>query len=391
MSEWKTILTRLASNADEKFDELKYRLADRLESGDPVMILPYRGYGTRRTIHMFGRVLEDSGIRGSTDNDTVWQNLLTTYRRINSDEVPNVRIGIRYGATEEIGTTDGEGYFRFELTLPEDLPADTLHHEVELWLPDEVRGRSDITATGQLVVPPAEADFGVISDIDDTIIQTSATNLLTAARLTFLENARTRQPFEGVAAFYRALLAGPAGTATNPLFFVSSGPWNLYDLLVEFMEHNDIPSGPIFLQDYGVEPDMLIHREHLAHKTTAIARLMETYPNLPFVLIGDSGQHDPEVYRAIVEKYPGRVKAIYIRDVSVDERDAEVSKIADELKPGGVTMILTPDSRAAAEHAAGIGLIKPEAKPVIETATEIDKAQPEETEQIVKEVTGGEG
>src|SRR5690606_26265238 len=131
----------------------------------------------------------------------------------------------------------------------------------------------------------------------------------------------------------------------------SSGPWNLYDLLVEFMEYNEIPSGPIFLQDYGLEPDRLLYADHLEHKIGAIERILSTYPDLPFVLIGDSGQHDPEVYAAAVEKFPGRIKAIYIRDVTVDARDEEIRGLADTLKSGNVPMVLVSDSRAAADHA----------------------------------------
>ena len=375
---WKDHLAKIASNVDDTFDKLRYRLSDRLNSGRPVMILPYRGFGTREQIWLKGRVLEDNGLRGSTDNDSVWDNMLAAYRRVESDEIPNVRVTMRYDAHEMTVESDHEGYFEFLMEVPEGLPEGNLHHEVRLSLPDEVRGESGIEATGQVVVPPVASDFGIISDIDDTILQTNATNLLTAARLTFMENARTRKPFEGVAAFYRALQVGPEGRSANPIFFVSSGPWNLYDLLVEFMEQNDIPSGPIFLQDYGLEPDKLIHGEHLDHKITAIERVLQTYPELPFVLIGDSGQHDPEVYRAAVDRFPGRIRAIYIRDVTVDARDEEIAKIADELKSLDVPMVLVSDSRAAAEHAEEIGLIrKSEQKEIVEE-TEEELAMPEQ-------------
>ena len=222
--------------------------------------------------------------------------------------------------------------------------------------------------------------------MDDTILQTDATNLLTAARLTFLENARTRQPFEGVSAFYRALQSGPDGKKMNPIFYVSSSPWNLYDLLTEFMAHNDIPVGPLMLQDFGLEPDVIIHADHLEHKMAKIKRTLEFYDDLPFVLIGDSGQHDPEIYQEVVRTFPGRIKAIYIRDVSLDERDAQVKSIADQLK-GDVEMLLVPDSNAAAEHAASIGLIARETKPEVEEAVEEDKREPE---GIVEAVIKGE-
>lgn len=367
---WKDAIARIGSDVEGTFDRLRYRFYDRMNAGGPVMILPYRGLGTRTHIYLKGRVLEDNGLRGTTDNDSLWDNLLAAYRRLESDEIPGVRVGLRYGPHEKIVAANHEGFFEFSLDVPEGLPAEHLHHEVELWLPDEVRGQTGVTATGQVVVPPIDSTYGIISDIDDTILQTDATNLMTAARLTFMENARTRKPFEGVGALYRALQVGPEGTNTNPIFFVSSGPWNLYDLLVEFMEHNEIPSGPIFLQDYGIERKKLIHGDHLEHKLSAIERIMATYPDLPFVLIGDSGQKDPEIYSRAVDDFPGRIKAIYIRDVTVDARDEEIIGLADRLKVGNVPLVLVSDSRAAAQHAAEHGLIQWEEKPAVEKETE---------------------
>ena len=94
----------------------------------------------------------------------------------------------------------------------------------------------------EVLIPDASAAVGIISDIDDTVLQSSITDWKTAAQLTFLGNARTRKPLLGVAKLYAALQAG-----VNPLFYVSSSPWNLYDLLEDFMRLNEIPPGPIFL------------------------------------------------------------------------------------------------------------------------------------------------
>ena len=77
------------------------------------------------------------------------------------------------------------------------------------------------------------------------------------------------------------------------------------------------------------------------------------------MLIGDSGQEDPEIYRRAVARFPHRIRAVYIRDMSHDARDAEVRALASEVRRLGVEMRLVSDSAAAAEHAAGIGLIDP--------------------------------
>ena len=84
---------------------------------------------------------------------------------------------------------------------------------------------------------------------------------------------------------------------------------------------------------------------------------------MPFVLIGDSGQHDPEVYRRLVERHGARIRAVYIRDVAArgPERAAEVAAIAAALRATGGHLVLAADSVAMAEDAARLGLIAPAA------------------------------
>jgi phosphatidate phosphatase APP1 len=208
---------------------------------------------------------------------------------------------------------------------------------------------------------PSGARVGIISDIDDTVVHSSATSVLKMTWIVLLNNAHTRLPFEGVAAFYRALQRGADGRDYNPIFYVSSSPWNIYDVLEYFLNVHGVPAGPIFLKDWS--PAVL--GKHRAHKLGVIRTLLGTYPELPFVLIGDSGQEDPEIYHQAVREHPGRIQAIYIRDVAATRRKVEVPAIAEEVRKLGVEMVLVPDSAAAAEHAAAKGLIAQDAVPEI--------------------------
>jgi phosphatidate phosphatase APP1 len=181
------------------------------------------------------------------------------------------------------------------------------------------------------------------------------------ARNTFLQNSRTRLPFEGVAAFYRALQVGTNNTY-NPIFYVSSSPWNLYDLLVDFFVVREIPVGPFFLKDLGLTPEHFFTSGHMAHKFGSIRAIMDTHENLPFILIGDSTQEDPDIYVRVAQDYPERILAIYIRDVTEnEEREREILRMADQLKvQHNIDMLLVPDTVGAAEHAVLKGFI-PEA------------------------------
>jgi phosphatidate phosphatase APP1 len=209
-----------------------------------------------------------------------------------------------------------------------------------------------------VLVPSPDAELGVISDMDDTVLQSEITSFIRAARLMLLENARTRLPFPGVAAFYRALERGKRGVPSNPIFYVSSSPWNLHDVIVDFLDAQEIPAGPMLLRDWDIGRAMLQTREY---KLAQIREIMRTYPGLPFILVGDSGQEDPEIYGAIVREFPGRVRAIYIRNVSQHPERSEVIRVlADEVAAAGSTLLLADDTLTAARHAAAHGWIAEE-------------------------------
>jgi hypothetical protein len=79
------------------------------------------------------------------------------------------------------------------------------------------------------------------------------------------------------------------------------------------------------------------------------------------VLIGDSGQHDPEIYAQIVREHPGRVEAVYIRNVSNDpEREDAIERLAEQVAEVGSSLLLAADTYAMAEHAAAHDLISRE-------------------------------
>jgi phosphatidate phosphatase APP1 len=135
------------------------------------------------------------------------------------------------------------------------------------------------------------------------------------------------------------------------VFYVSKSPWNLYAPLVEYLEVQGLPLGPLILRDFGL-------RMKKNHKTEAIEAILQTYPALRVILIGDSGEHDPEIYAEIVHRHPQRIRAIYIRSVDPSPRRvAAVEKLIDKVARTGCQLVLAPDSEFAAAHAAAEGLI----------------------------------
>jgi phosphatidate phosphatase APP1 len=177
-----------------------------------------------------------------------------------------------------------------------------------------------------------------------------------------LGNARTRLPFPGVSAFYEALRNGATGDEKNPVFYVSSSPWNIYDVISEFMDIQRMPKGPLLLRDWDIGFSALSSSRHFEHKGAAISTIMRLYPELQFILIGDSSQHDPEIYLQTVKDFPHRVAAIYIRDVDHNaERSASIAKLADEVIASHSALVLCAHTLDAAKHAVERGWIQADA------------------------------
>lgn len=366
MNEWTTRFESLLGEVKKNVGEAARVVRAALDD-DPFELLAYRGYGSPARAHVYGRALEVRNVSASTDADSTLRNLLNTYRRAESDPLPFARVTVKYGNASTTMNADDEGFFGGWIDLPRPIASDEEWNEYEVSLVSPVRpGVGTVMAKAEILVPPPSARFGVISDIDDTVIQSRVSNFLQAARTVMLGNARTRLPFPGVAAFYRALRNGAGGDEKNPIYYVSSSPWNIYDVIAEFMDIQKIPRGPLLLRDWDIGWGSLASSRHFDHKGVAIRNIVQLHPAMQFILIGDTSQHDPEIYRQVVAEFPDRVKAIYIRDVTVnEERSASVKKLAEEVLSAGSTLVLSEDTLGAAKHAAEHGWISREALPEV--------------------------
>jgi phosphatidate phosphatase APP1 len=377
MAIWKAKIQKLVDEIDGYSDKLRGRLRKIGDFDERLTIVPFIGYGTTERVTLSGRVLEDKGAISSSNDNSRWENLQNMYRRFATDEISGARILARFQDVEREFVTDEEGYFNVVLDTIKIAGGDALFREIELELREPLEaGEQAARAVGQILVPPATARFGVISDLDDTVIVTNVTNRLKMFLTVALLNEYTRMPFKGVAAFYRALQAGASGAENNPIFYVSSSPWNLYSPLTEFLRIQTIPLGALFLKDFG-NHTIFSSGEHHSHKLNSIELILNTYPHLPFVLIGDSGEQDPEIYREVIKKYPQRIRVVYIRSVTTkEERVRAIDKLISEIAETGCQLVLAPDTVYAAAHAAGEKLISADALPLIREEKREDEAAP---------------
>jgi phosphatidate phosphatase APP1 len=338
--------------------------------GSPI-ILPYRKFGTPHRVRLAGRVVEDRGVVAAAHTDSTAANLWLTFKRYVAYEVPGAVVAVRFAGEDHTVASDRKGFFEVEIepTVPVRLPWG------ESWLSVELRllqagteATPPLSAEAFVLIPSPTARFGIISDIDDTIVKTGATNFLKHWRTVVANSAEARVPFRGLAPFYRALHSGPSGGEANPIFYVSSSPWNLYDLFERFMILHDIPLGPILLRPIGVGAGHWPGGSHKANKLAQIDLILSTYPDLNFILVGDSGQRDAEIYALSADRHPGRVLAIYIRDVTDTERDLSVKAVLTPAAGTSVRIAYGSDLIEAAEDAAAAGWITTSALPEIRAA-----------------------
>lgn len=336
--------SRLVVGLEWAWDAVRLRRAGSRTPAD-FRIESYAGHGGAGGVVVRGRVLDNSPVSEAVEGEGVRAAVMRTVRHFVTDELPGVPLRISVGDASTETLTDEEGYFRVRLQPdPDRLRSPWSEGLVEL--ADDYRGLTEPHSTAvRIRVPGTDARFGVLSDVDDTILETGVQRVGRMVRQTITGSALTRSPFPGAAELYRDLSGG-----VNPVFYVSSSPWNLHAFLEAFLRHRDFPMGPLLLRD------LLGTAAGREQKTRRIGEILELHPDLPFVLIGDSGERDPEIYAETVRSHPGRILAVYIREVRLDPGDGRVEAVSDGWEHD-VPFVLAADTDAVRRHAAGLGLL----------------------------------
>jgi len=330
------------------------RFAENFDSKDPLIILPYRGYANTKRIYLKGRVLEDENIfKGKTDSQI--QNIINSFKRLETDEIPNANVRITCANQSFECQTDEEGFFVLDRKWKAPAKKSTnnwLDVKVELLFPTKTNNKR-ITAKGEIYLPSKNADYGIITDIDDTILQTHVTSLFKLRMLyaTIFQNAHQRLPMEGMVKLFKNFVEGGNGKRDNPIFYLSHSPWNIYDLLEEFLGIQKFPKGPLLLRDFGITPS----GDFSNHKNSSIAHILKTYPKLPFILLGDSADKDTDFYIEAAKSFPNQIKAIYIRQTRNTKNARRIRKLIQ--KNTNVPAILIHSSNEIQDHGLKNGFL----------------------------------
>jgi len=266
---------------------------------------PYWSYGAPGWVRVMARALlappgtdvEEATERGATGRSHAvrgWRSFLTA-------QVPGARVKVQIGDRVETVRADRGGYV--DVVLDSELEPGW--HEITLSL----GGRS---ASARVLVLGPEQRLAMLSDVDDTVMVTALPRPLLAAWNAFVLHENARRPVPGMAELYARWQRANPGA---PTFSLPTGAWNIAPALARFLKRHGYPAGPFLLTDWG-PTNTGWFRSGQEHKTSTLRRLMAELPHVRWVLVGDDGQHDPQIYADIAKEFPDRVEHIWIRQLT---------------------------------------------------------------------------
>lgn len=280
-----------------------------------VTLDPYIGYSDNDTVVARGRLLAVTATSGLKNfisrRGTVGAQAMSFF----TNDAKNVEI--RCGS--HVAQSDDEGYFRLEVPRSE-----VRNGTLTVTVP-----RTGERRTLDIALTPPEATRMVISDIDDTVIKTGAWRKWQNFWRTMTTGVQQREVFQDTVSLIKRRMEGG-----NPVFYVSSSPWNLHDYLSQVFEAGGVPRGPMFLKDFGIDRMKFVKSSHGDHKGRLIDHLLEANPGLDVTLVGDTGQQDGEIYLSAIKRHPDRIREVFLRQAG---KPGEANaRIAEAIRATGV-------------------------------------------------------
>jgi len=276
-----------------------------LQANDNILV--YHAYGNANNILIQGRMEEKKTFSEAKKDDNWFQNIWRTVRQVKGDELKNQTIYALLNGEKFETKGDDEGYFEFDITTKQALK--TGYEKIVLY----IKGNSDADETDVTIIGE-EPLVGIISDFDDTMIVSDVTNKLKLGYNTVFKNYKQRTVVPTMGERFQKILAQNPKDVPSTLFILSGSPQQLFFAVEDFLAFHHFPKHTLILKKaHGDHKDPLT--DQFAYKTEKIERLIKLYPNMRWVMFGDSGEKDAEIYKFIKKKYPKKVISYHIRDV----------------------------------------------------------------------------
>ncbi|CAN5272622.1 DUF2183 domain-containing protein [soil metagenome] len=328
----------LAARIEDRLHDFRERRARK--HGQTPTIIPYTGYGSPGWVRVLGRVLLT---KPSSDGASRYKKI-RGWRSFTSVSVNDVVVTVRIGSVDAQVITDRGGVVDARVKI--DLTPGW-HHIVL-----STEGADEVEAPVHIVDPATT--FGIISDIDDTVMVTALPRPLLAAWNTFVLDEHARTPVAGMAVLYERFSQQHPG---SPVFYLSTGAWNVAPTLTRFLSRNLYPAGPLLLTDWGPTHDRWF-RSGRQHKRDSLNRLAEEFPGIRWLLVGDDGQHDEDLYAHFSVGHD-RIAAIAIRQLSPSQAmlAGGRSRADGHGRTDGPPWVYAPDGAGIAEQLVELGLL----------------------------------
>jgi phosphatidate phosphatase APP1 len=317
----------------------------------------YAGFGDSHQLHVYGHVLQVSAPLPVSGKNGIFQNILQLLRLFCVMPLKNIRVQLEWQGLKVSTTSSDDGFVKLEWEPLHPVQPGVYEVTVQAFNSDDVLLD---TATASIQVP-RDTQLAIVSDIDDTFLVSHSHTIWKRLYTLVTRNSGKRRPFENVAQHYRMLqYAQTTGAVPNPFFYVSSSEWNLYDYLVHFMQTHELPPGVMLLNQLrSLRHVLRSGQHHHSGKFVRIVRVLEVFETHRFVLLGDNSQRDPDIYSAVVEHFPERIAAVYIRMVRKGKKEPALALQA-KLQALGIPCCLFRHSKEAMAHSRSIGLGGPE-------------------------------
>jgi len=281
-----------------------------IQSKDNIEV--YNAYGNEQKIFIQGRMLVKREFHQVQKDDTWFSNFWRRIKEIKNNEIKDTKIQatIKNQSYETKG--DDEGYFEFNIKSKELLS--TGYEPINL----QIENNPMAYKTQATIINSQQRLLGVICDIDDTVMVSNVPNKFKLMMNTLFKNYKQRKVVPTMVKRIQKLLAQNPKDTPSTLFFISGSPQHLFKPIEAFLNYNHFPKRTIILKKiHGDNKDPLTNQ--LAYKSQKIEQLIQLYPNMKWVMFGDSGEKDKEVYELMRKRYPTKVRKFYIRNVDTGE------------------------------------------------------------------------
>ncbi len=319
----------------------------------PILKL-YRGYANEQELIVMGHVFKPTSIEEYNFQKKNLKNATSIIKMFQMKTQANADVYLKHNNSKIHTKTLMDGYFKFCVPLDQDTTYGWIDYEISI-----IYKNKTIT-TQDSYIRPHKGNLGVISDIDDTFLVSHTLNPFKKLYVLLFKNINKRKIFDDVVTHYQALsTAGRENKEEfNAFFYVSSSEWNLYRFITKFTEIHQLPKAVLLLKDIktSLTDFFMTGRGNHNHKFDKIKHILEFYPNLEYVLLGDDSQHDPFLYEAICKIFPVTVKAVYIRQTGVFKKE-KVTAVMKNLETLDVSICYFKNSSEAIEHSKSIGII----------------------------------